>query len=222
MPVSRPSPPAIDVISDVVCPWCFIGKRRLDEALRQSGMEGASVRWHPFELNPDLPLEGLDRRAYLEAKFGGAVNAAATYARVREAGASTGIAFQFERIARQPNTRAAHRLVGWWQEQGNDASALMERLFHAYFLDGLSLVGESALVDIAAEAGVDAAEARDMLASGAGDAEVAAAERRAQAIGVSGVPFFVFGRRVGVSGAQAVDLLVEALQQAGAESEAHP
>ncbi|MEO5701325.1 MAG: DsbA family oxidoreductase [Casimicrobiaceae bacterium] len=207
------SPPSIDVISDMVCPWCFVGKRRLDEALSRAGVASATVRWHPFELNPELPEAGMDRRAYLRAKFGDA-DGATTYARVREAGASTGIDFAFERIVRQPNTRAAHRLVWWVQSQGQDATALMDRLFRGYFLEGRSLAGHDALLALAAEAGIDSVAAGAFLASDAGVAEVRKAEQRAQEIGVSGVPFFIFAQRLAVSGAQGVDLLVDALRQA--------
>ncbi|MEP7207597.1 MAG: DsbA family oxidoreductase [Casimicrobiaceae bacterium] len=207
------SPPSIDLISDVVCPWCFVGKRRLDAALSRAGLAGATVRWHPFELNPDIPEAGMDRRAYLEAKFGDA-GGANTYARVREAGAGSGIDFAFDRIVRQPNTRAAHRLVWWVQSQAQDATPLMERLFRGYFLEGRSLAGHDALLALAADAGVDAAAAGAFLASDAGAAEVRQAEQRAQEIGVSGVPFFIFAQRLAVSGAQGVDLLVDALRQA--------
>ena len=109
----------IDVVSDVVCPWCYIGKRRLDAALARLDGPRPQVHWHPFQLNPDLPPEGVDRRSYLEAKFGGARRAAEIYARVRDAGASVGIAFELDRIERQPNTLTAHRLIGWAQSHGD-------------------------------------------------------------------------------------------------------
>jgi predicted DsbA family dithiol-disulfide isomerase len=207
----------VDVVSDVVCPWCFIGKRRLEAALalvaRDGVVQDAVVGWHPFELNPDLPREGIDRRAYLDAKFGGAQRAAQIYERVRAAGASVGIPFAFERIARQPNTRDAHRLVAWTQERGN-AEALVERLFSAYFLEGRNPGDRDVLAAIADEAGADAATARAMLDSGEGEAAVRASERRALEIGVGGVPFFVFNGRVAVSGAQEPQTLASAIAEA--------
>jgi predicted DsbA family dithiol-disulfide isomerase len=207
----------VDVVSDVVCPWCFVGKRRLEAALaRLPAGEGEppTVRWHPFELNPDLPAAGIDRATYVARKFGGAERADAIYARVRAAGETAGIAFRFDRIARQPNTRDAHRLVAWAQAQGVAASPLMERLFAAYFIAGRSLGGSAALAEIAAEAGLDAQAARTFLDSGEGTDEVVEAERRAHAIGVTGVPFFIFDRRVAVSGAQPEDVLLEAIARA--------
>ena len=207
----------IDVVSDVVCPWCFIGKRRLEAALatRDPALPVA-VRWHPFELNPDLPREGIDRRTYLERKFGGAANADARYDRVRTAGQESGIAFAFERIARQPNTRDAHRLVWWTQAQGGDASALVERLFAAYFLEGRPVHGAAALAELADEAGLDAGAARAFLASGEGADAMEAAEQRAYALGISGVPFFIFDGQLAVSGAQASSVLGDAIARAAA------
>jgi len=211
------APLTVDVVSDVVCPWCFIGKRRLEAALALAARDGAArdavVRWHPFELNPDLPRECVDRRAYLDAKFGGTQRAAQIYERVRAAGASVGIPFAFERIARQPNTRDAHRLVAWAQGRGN-ADALVERLFTAYFQEGRDPGDRDVLAAIAGEAGVDAAAARAMLDSDAGEAAVRDSERRALEIGIGGVPFFVFNGRFAVSGAQEPQTLARAISEA--------
>ena len=211
------SPVTIDVISDVVCPWCFIGKRRLEAALASVAAQGAAceftVRWHPFELNPDLPPTGIDRREYVAAKFGGAERAAQIYERVRAAGASAGIAFAFERIARQPNTRDAHRLVAWAQARG-DAEPLVERLFVAYFQDGRNPGDRDVLAAIAGEAGLDAAAARAMLETDEGGGAVEASERRAHDIGIGGVPFFIFDGRLAVSGAQEPQVLAQAIAQA--------
>jgi predicted DsbA family dithiol-disulfide isomerase len=209
-------PLVIDVVSDVVCPWCFIGKRHLEAAL--AGVPeaaGARVLWHPFELNPDLPAEGVDRRAYLEAKFGGPARAAEIYARVREAGARAGIAFDFDAIARQPNTRDAHRLIAWAQAQG-DANALVERLFRAYFLEGCFIGERATLAALAADAGYDAGAARAWLDSGDGALEIAAAQSRARSLGISGVPFFVFDGKIGLSGAQPPETMREAIARARA------
>jgi predicted DsbA family dithiol-disulfide isomerase len=213
----------IDVVSDVVCPWCYIGKRRLEAALaRLRAAEPdlpIAVRWHPFELNPDLPPAGADRRAYLEAKFGGPDRAREIYARVSAAGATVGIPFAFDAIVRQPNTREAHRLVAWAQSRREgDADALVERLFQAYFVDGRYVGDREELVRIAADAGFDPDDARAFLASDALRDAVAASERRARAMGVSGVPFFIFDGKVAVSGAHEPETLLDAIAQARASA----
>jgi len=211
------SPPlVIDVVSDVVCPWCYIGKRHLESALAGTPeARGALVRWHPFELNPDLPLEGVDRRSYLEAKFGGPARAAEIYARVREAGARAGIAFDFDAIRRQPNTRDAHRLIAWAQSRG-DAEELVERLFRAYFVEGRFVGDRETLTALATEAGLNADAARGWLESGQGAEAIATAEARARTLGIDGVPFFVFGGKVALSGAQPPETMREAIVQARA------
>ena len=207
----------IDVISDVVCPWCYIGKRRLEAALALVAVEGSArevaVRWHPFELNPDLPSAGIDRRDYLDMKFGGAERAVKIYKRVRAGGTSAGIPFAFERIARQPNTRDAHRLVAWAQSRG-DAGPLVERLFAAYFLEGRDPGDRDVLAAIAGEASHDTAAARAMLESGEEMEAVEASERRARGIGIDGVPFFIFNGRLAVSGAQEARVLADAIAAA--------
>jgi predicted DsbA family dithiol-disulfide isomerase len=204
----------IDIVSDVVCPWCFIGKRHLEAALADlHGMTDAVVRWHPYELNPDLPAEGVERKRYLEAKFGGPERAAQIYARVREAGQRAGIAFDFDAIARQPNTREAHRLIAWVQANG-DADPLVERLFRAYFLEGRDLTDRETLIVLAAEAGVDPDAARNWLESGRGVQEIAQAEARARDLGITGVPFFIFDGRVGLSGAHPPESIRDAIARA--------
>jgi len=209
----------IDVISDVVCPWCYIGRRRLGEALALYAQKEPDVRplvsWHPFQLNPDLPTEGIDRRAYLEAKFGGAQRAAQIYERVRAAGRTVGIDFAFERIARQPNTRDAHRLISWAQSLGS-AEDLVERLFRAYFLEGRFVGDRGVLADIAGEAGLPADDARAYLESDAGIDTIEAMDRRVRELGVTGVPFFIFDGRVAVSGAHEAPALVAAMTEAAA------
>lgn len=208
---------AIDVVSDVVCPWCFIGKRRLEAALAQLGSDNGPVRpvvtWQPFELNPDLPREGIDRRDYLDAKFGGRERAAQIYERVRAAGATVGIAFAFDRITRQPNTLDAHRLIAWAQARG-DAEPLVERLFRAYFLEGRPIGEQAVLAEIAAESGFDRADARTMLATGEGEEPVRKAIQRFVDLGVGGVPFFILANRVAVSGAQEPRVLLDAIDEA--------
>lgn len=213
---STASPAAftVDVVSDVVCPWCYIGKRHLEAALAGLPELGeVAVRWHPFELNPDLPAEGIDRGAYLEAKFGGPQRAAQVYERVREAGRRADIEFAFDSISRQPNTRDAHRLVAWAQASG-DAQDLVERLFRAYFIEGRFVGDREVLAGLAADAGLDAKAARAWLDAGMGAKEVGDAEERVRQLGITGVPFFIFAGRVGLSGAQPPEAIVAAIRQA--------
>jgi predicted DsbA family dithiol-disulfide isomerase len=207
----------IDVISDVVCPWCFIGRRRLGAALAQLEADEPQlhpvVSWHPFQLNPDLPHEGIDRSAYLAEKFGGQQRAAEIYDRVRAAGRTVGIEFAFEKIERQPNTLEAHRLISWAQAQGS-AEEVVERLFRAYFLDGRFIGDREVLVEIASDSGLSADAAGAHLDSSEGAAAIAQMDRRVRELGVTGVPFFIFDGKVAVSGAQEPAVLVSAMSEA--------
>lgn len=207
----------VDVVSDVVCPWCYIGKRKLETALSELRLREAglviTVRWHPFQLNPDLPREGIPRAAYLEAKFGGKARAAEIYARVKSVGEEVGIAFDFDRISRQPNTLDAHRLIAWAQQRG-DADALTERLFHAYFIEGRSLSDRDELLRVASAAGLPEDETRALLASAARREDVEAEDREARAVGIGGVPFFIFNGKTAVSGAHDPDTLLQAIAAA--------
>ena len=211
-------PLSIDIVSDVVCPWCYIGKRKLETALaRRAGNDArrVQVRWLAFQLNPDIPTGGVDRRSYLEQKFGGPERAQQIYARIKAAGDEVGIPFDFERIVRQPNTVNAHRLIAWAQDLDlKAADALIERLFRAYFVNGINIGDIDALATLAGEAGFDATAARAWLASEAGRTAIETEERRARALGVTGVPFFVFDQRLAVSGAQPPEVLLEAIEQA--------
>jgi len=211
----------IEIISDVVCPWCYIGKRKLETALARLRVDEPgllpTVRWHPFELNPDLPVEGMPRALYLENKFGGKARAAEIYARVRAAGGEVGIAFAFDRIGQQPNTRDAHRLLAWAQQRG-DAGALVERLFRAYFIEGRRIGERDVLAALAADSGLPREQAQAMLAADAYRAEVEAEHREAQEAGITGVPFFIFNGRTAVSGAHDPDALLEAIAAARASA----
>ena len=215
-----PAPLAVDVISDVVCPWCYIGKRKLESALGELKTSepalAISVRWHPFQLNPDLPAAGVPRASYLAAKFGAADRAAAIYSRVKEVGAQVGIPFAFERITLQPNTLEAHRLIAWAQAQGDlgATAALVERLFHAYFIDGEFLGDREALVRAADAASFDPVAARAMLASDEGRDTVADEDRESRGVGIQGVPFFIFNGRTAVSGAHDPPTLLDAIAAA--------
>jgi predicted DsbA family dithiol-disulfide isomerase len=225
MSTTAPSQPAtaagltVDIVSDVVCPWCYIGKRRLESALAElTGRDrdlSVVVRWHPFQLNPDLPAQGVDRRSYLESKFGGPERAARSYERVKEAARASGLELALERIERQPNTLDAHRLVAWAQhEDPSRASALVERLFHAYFVEGRYVGDRTELVRIAAEAGYDADAVQAFLDSGRLREAIADADVRARQLGIGGVPFFIFNGRVALSGAHEPATMLDAIEQA--------
>jgi predicted DsbA family dithiol-disulfide isomerase len=202
---------AIDVISDVICPWCLIGKRRLEKAL---GNRPAVVRWHQFQLNPDMPREGSDRKSYRIAKFGSWERSQELDARVAAAGQGEGIAFHFERQSRTPNTLDAHRIIWLAGEQGVQ-DAVVEALFLAYFTDGRDLSDRATLAETAAGAGLDRAAVVGLLAEDAGLDVVRADEERAHRLGVSGVPFFVVNGWVALSGAQPPELFRQAFEQAG-------
>ena len=206
----------IEVISDVVCPWCFIGKRNLERALALwdgEGREPPQIEWLPFELNPDLPAEGTDRASYIAQKFGGPERAREIYARVSEAGRRAGLDFDFDRIVRQPNTFDAHRLIAL-ADAGTQQDALVERLFRGYFLEGCDLTRHDVLADLAAESGLARERCVEVLAGSDQAPRVHAHERWAHGVGVSGVPFFVIDRRYGLSGAQPPEALVEAMREA--------
>jgi predicted DsbA family dithiol-disulfide isomerase len=191
----------IDIVSDVVCPWCFIGKRRLQKALALRPEIGVEIVWRPFQLNPDMPAEGVDRQTFLAAKFGGDGQAERIHANLAAAGASVGIDFAFDRIRRTPNTRDAHRLVRYAAAEGR-ADALVEALFHAYFVEGRDIGEHQVLAEIAGEAGLDAAAAGAWLDSPAEIEQVLAEDRSARRLGINAVPCFIFERQYAVSGAQ--------------------
>jgi predicted DsbA family dithiol-disulfide isomerase len=208
----------IDVVSDVVCPWCYIGKRKLEAALdmaRAAGLPAAEVRWHPFQLNPDLPAQGISRKQYLEDKFGGPQRAAEIYARVKAAGQAAGLELDIDGITLQPNTLAAHALLAFAQQQyGLDAgNAVKERLLKAYFIENRFIGDVEVLVQIAIDAGLDGDAARAFVTDPEQLQNVAAADTRVREMGISGVPFFIFNQKVAVSGAQDPANLLAAMQQ---------
>ena len=191
----------IDVVSDVICPWCFIGKRRLARALDQRSELAAEIVWHPFQLNPDMPPEGMARERYIAAKFGGGQHADRIYRNVTEVGATVGIPFHFDRIKITPNTRDAHRLIRHASEAGS-AEPVVEALFNAYFVEGRDIGDRATLSEIAGEAGLDRDAAARLLGSQGGAEEVLADDMSARRIGINAVPCFIFERKYVVSGAQ--------------------
>jgi predicted DsbA family dithiol-disulfide isomerase len=214
----------IDIISDVVCPWCYIGKRQIEAALalyaqENPGADRPQLTWRPFQLNPQLPAEGMSRQEYVVQKFG-AARAKDVYARVTAVGAEHGIAFAFDRIARQPNTIAAHSLIALAGAAGQNTEGLQDRVkeafLKAYFLDGVDLSKAENLVAIAAATGLDRAAAEQCLADPQARQAVEQEDQRARAIGVEGVPFFIFNGKFAVSGAQGPQALLDAMRQAEA------
>ena len=209
----------IDVVSDVVCPWCYIGKRKLETALAlpaAADLPNVVIRWHPFQLNPDMPAEGMSRQQYLEDKFGGPQRAAEIYERVRAAGNAVGLALNIDGITLQPNTLAAHALIAFAQLGDFDASDIKERLLKAYFVENRFIGSANVLAEIAEEAGLNGEDARAFVTDPDQLAAVAQADAHIRSLGVSGVPFFIFNQKLTVSGAQDPAVLLAAMQQAAA------
>lgn len=212
-----PVPFTIDVVSDVVCPWCFIGKRKLEAALampQASALGEVTVRWHPFQLNPDLPPEGISRQQYLADKFGGAERAAQIYERVRAAGQAVGLALNIDAIELQPNTLAAHTLLAFAQQEGKDGNAVKEAILQAYFVENRFIGDIDVLCDIARSCGLDADQTRRYITDPVRQHAVAQADGRARAQGIQGVPFFIFNGKTALSGAHDPAVLIQAMQQA--------
>jgi predicted DsbA family dithiol-disulfide isomerase len=204
----------IDIVSDAICPWCYIGKRQLERALVTLAGEGLTftVHWNPFQLNPDMPKEGRDRAAYRAWKFGSAERAHELDMQVTEAAARLGLVFRPELMLRTSNTLDAHRLI-WFAGQKGVQDAVMEAVFAAYFTQGRDIGDRAVLADCAAEAGLDAQEAAQFLASGLAEREMLAADNAARDAGVSGVPtFFLDGYKLW-SGALPAETMAEALRK---------
>ena len=208
----------IDIVSDVVCPWCYIGKRKLEAALalpQAADLPAARIRWHPFQLNPDLSAQGIPRKQYLEDKFGGPARAAEIYERVRAAGRSVGLDLNIDGITLQPNTLAAHALIAYAQQDGIAVgSDVKERLLKAYFIQNRFIGDAQVLAAIAREAGLDADAAHSFVTDPLQLQAVAQADAQARSMGIGGVPYFIFNQKVAVSGAQDPATLLGAMQQA--------
>ena len=198
----------IEIASDVICPWCYIGKRRLEKALESlKGEVEARIEWLPFQLNPDMPEQGVARADYRRAKFGSVEKGRALDARVAQEGAGEGIAFAFDRMQRTPNTVAAHQLIDLAQSQAK-AGPVVDALFRAYFEEASDIGDSAILAGIAERAGVTGwPEAKDK-------ARVAGQEERVRDLGISGVPTFIFNKESGLSGAYPPEQLAQAIRQA--------
>ena len=208
----------IEVISDVVCPWCYIGKRRLEEALRMyqaEGMPAPAVRWRPYQLSPAVPASGLDSDSFVTEQFGVA-GRDRIYTRVKAIGRAVGIDFAFEKIRRQPNTLAAHSLVSLAETYGNQCS-LVEALFNAFFVTCEDLSDEAVLLRLSVGAGLPEKAARATLASAEVRKRVAADELETRKLGVQGVPLFIFNRKIQLSGAQDPESLLKAMKDSNGD-----
>jgi predicted DsbA family dithiol-disulfide isomerase len=198
---------AIEIYSDVVCPWCYVGKRRLQRALSQLPAVRAETSWRPFQLNPTMPEAGMDRTAYLEAKFGSVDTFRRLEQQVLAAGASERISFAFDKIARTPNTFLAHRLI-WYAGQQGRQDAIVDALFRGYFEEGADIGSRSVLAKLAESAGL---AATGFLATDQGTTEVKAEEVQGHRLGIRAVPYFVVNDSYGISGAKPVEAFVDAI-----------
>lgn len=201
----------IDVVSDVVCPWCFVGKRRLEQALALAPEIPAAVFWRPFQLDGTIPQGGIPREEYLNRKFG--VNRAKDmYARLEKLGEEVGIPFAFEKIKVSPNTLDAHRLLRWAQAVGTQ-SAVKERLLTLFFIEGEDIGDRDLLAEVGAQNGLERAVVERLLAGDADKDDVREEIETAQRMGINGVPFYIFNNKVGASGAQPAEVLLQGIRQ---------
>jgi predicted DsbA family dithiol-disulfide isomerase len=210
MPANQPV--RIDVVSDVVCPWCFIGKHRLEAALKLKPDIAVEVHWRPYFLNDWIPREGISREEYLTTKFGSVERYKGIAQRVGAAAAAEGLAYAADKMKRQPNTLDCHRLIHWADAKGK-AGEMKQKLMDLYFTQGADLTDRETLVKAAADVGLDADTVRKALA---GDKDVAAVEQEAQSAkeaGIQGVPCFIFGGKFAVSGAQAPEDIAETIER---------
>ena len=194
-------PLVIDVVSDVVCPWCFIGKKRLEQALELRPDIPVEIRWRPYFLNDWVPREGISREQYLTKKFGSPERYKSIAGRVAQAAKAEGLDYQMDKIARQPNTLDCHRLILWAGNTGN-AGKMKQRLMELYFSEGADLTDREVLVKVAAECGLDPDLTRELLASDRDVDRVTQEAEQAKRAGIDGVPCFIFGGVLAVSGAQ--------------------
>jgi predicted DsbA family dithiol-disulfide isomerase len=215
-------PIQLEIYSDLICPWCYIGKRRLETALKLAeGKHTVQIVWHPFQLNPDMPLAGMNRRVYRSAKFGSWERSQVLDAEVAKVGAEVGISFNYSAVERTPNTLDSHRLV-WLADQHDKQEQVVEALFAAYFVEGLDLSQKKVLTEIVTQAGLSRPTVEQLLASDRGTAEVRKQEQEARELGVSGVPFFLLNRLHHFSGAQPPNVILAALSEASNETHEAP
>jgi len=202
----------LDIFSDPICPWCYIGKARLERALESRPDHQFDVRWHPFQLNPDMPPEGMERQEYLAVKFGDEKSVMAAYAPVIEAAEATGLTLDLPAIMRTPNTLNAHRLIHWAGLEGRQ-HAMVSALFRAYFQQGRDIGDSATLLDLARAAGLDMALMERLLNTDADCAQIAETDRAARARGIHGVPFFIIDNSYAVSGAQPSEVWAQVVDE---------
>ncbi|MEM9096754.1 MAG: DsbA family oxidoreductase, partial [Pseudomonadota bacterium] len=203
---------AIDILSDPICPWCYIGKTRLDQAMIERPDHPFEIRWRPFQLNPDMPAEGMDRRAYLERKFGGPEGAARVYGAIEQTAKDAGLQVRFDLIARTPNTIDAHRLIRW-ADSMDAQTPVVEDLFKRYFERGEDISDHGVLAEVAEIAGLDRAVIERLLATDTDSDAVREEDKTARGLGVSGVPTFIIDGRYVVPGAQDPELWVKTIDE---------
>ncbi len=206
----------LDILSDPICPWCWIGKANLDKALAEIPDHPFTIEWHPFQLNPDMPAGGMDRRAYLEGKFGGKEAAVKSYAPIVAAAEKAGLALNLDRIKTTPNTLDAHRLIHWSGIEGRQTAAV-SALFRAYFTDGRDIGDHEVLADIADGIEMDAALVRRLLASDADLQDIRARDAHSREMGVTGVPCFIVAQRHAVPGAQPPEMWLKVIDDIRAQ-----
>jgi predicted DsbA family dithiol-disulfide isomerase len=207
----------IDVVSDVVCPWCYLGQKRLDKAISAVSDVDVSVNWRPFQLDPTIPPEGMDRKAYMKAKFGDEARLRDAHARLEALGKAEGIDYAFDAITVSPNTLDAHRVIRWaGADSAETQNRLVRDLFKTYFERGENIGDRAVLVEVARGAGMEAAVVESLLAGDADSEAVANEAATASRMGVTGVPCFLFEGKYAVMGAQEVSTLTDAIRQIAA------
>lgn len=211
------TPVKLDILSDPICPWCYIGKANLEAALAAEGENPFVIEWHPFQLNPDMPEGGMDRRDYLEAKFGGKEAAVRAYTPVVDHAAKAGLTLNFEAMQRTPNTLDAHRLIHWAGIEGVQ-NAAVDALFRAYFVDGRDIGDTEVLADIADTIGMDAGVVMKLLKSDADRDAIRARDAHSRQMGVNSVPTFIVAGKHAVPGAQPPDLWRKVIAELNAGS----
>lgn len=209
----------LDILSDPICPWCYIGKHHLDRALEAHPDHPFEIEWHPFQLNPDMAKEGMDRRAYLEGKFGGPEGATQVYGRIEETAKAVGLDIDFPAIQRTPNTLNAHRLIHWAGLEGRQ-TAVVSRLFVAYFREGKDIGDSEVLISIAAGCGMDEEMTRTLLSGDADAEDIKARDAHARSRGVTGVPTFVVANQYVLTGAQPPELWGKVIGEISTQAEA--
>jgi len=212
MPETKTDAVTLDIISDPICPWCYIGKTQLDVALAETPDHPFVIQWHPFQLNPDMPRIGMDRREYLETKFGGKEGAVRAYAPVVERAKAAGLEINFEGMKRTPNTLDAHRLIHWAGIESKQG-AVVDALFHAYFVEARDIGAHEVLGDIADGIGLDASLVLKLLASDADTDDIRVRDTHSREMGISSVPTFIVAGQHAVPGAQPPELWAKVITE---------